>query len=427
MCKKINPINCASDRTHCVLDRACCAQDRACCASSEDSCIPDSTCCNSSEDCCAQDRTCCYPSGDGCAPDSTCCVQNEACCASEMACRLSKELVSAAPILRQRVDNGLYDKQFERAFEANEFFTSYMVKYALHEVLSMIEQSPLLAEMIKDDVLTHHNPSASVRENTPKALIIMAGNIPLVGFHDFLCALLCGYDAVVKLSSKDSVLLPWLYGELEKLCPAVRERATFICSRSELLKVKKSDISAVLATGSSSAIDTINREFAGLPILSRNSRFSFAVLQGNETDKQLDALCNDMFLYYGLGCRSVSNLMVPCGYDFTRLIERGQVYKELLAGDRWRNCYKRGRAVAIMDGICVADGGFFILVEKGQPWVEMSEIGVWYYNDDSYIAQFEERFKENIQKKYLTFGLAQRPKVNEFADNKDSISFLLHI
>jgi len=396
MCKKINPINCSSDRTRCVSGRTCC--------------YPSGDCCTSDRECRVQDRECCVP--------------DRAHCFSEMAFRLSHELVSAAAVLRQRVDNGMYEKLFERAFEANEFFTPYMVKYALHNVLSMTEQAPLLAEMIKDYVNAHNTLSA-VMETASKALIIMAGNIPLVGFHDFLCALLCGYDAVVKLSSKDSVLLPWIYGELEALSPAIRGRATFIGSRSELLKVKKSDIRAVLATGSSSAIDTINSEFAGLPILSRNSRFSFAVLQGNETDTQLDALCNDMFLYYGLGCRSVSNLMVPCGYDFTRLIERGQLYKELLAGDRWRNCYKRGRAVAIMDGVCVADGGFFTLVKKGQPWVEMSEIGVWYYNDESYIAQFEERFKENIQKKYLTFGLAQSPKITEFADNKDSIFFLL--
>ncbi len=363
---------------------------------------------------------------NNCASDKACCVPDKARCLSDRAFRLSVELASAAAVLKERVDNGLYEKLFEKVFEANEFFTPYMIKYALDGVLYMAEHSNLLAEMIKEHANTY-NISSAAGETKPKVLIVMAGNIPLVGFHDFLCALLCGYDAVVKLSSKDSLLLPWLYGELEKLCPAVRGRAIFIESRSELLKVKRTDVSAVLATGSSAAIDMINREFANLPILSRDSRFSFAVLQGNESDKQLDALCNDMFLYYGLGCRSVSNLMVPCGYDFTRLIERGQVYKELLAGDRWRNCYKRGRAVAIMDGICVADGGFFVLVEKGQPWVEMSEIGVWYYRDDSYVAQFEERFKENIQKKYLTFGLAQRPKVNEFADNKDSISFLLHI
>lgn len=340
---------------------------------------------------------------------------------SVKAYQLSNELASAAPVLRMQVGSGLYDKVFEATFAANAFFTPYMVKYALGEVCSMMEQSRLLADMIDNYI----SPLPDKLSN-PNLLIIMAGNIPLVGFHDFLCALLCGYDVTVKLSSKDAVLLPWLYGELERLCPAVRERATFIRSKEELQKIKKTDIKAVLATGSSSTVEMINREFAGVPVLSRGSRFSFALLKGDETEEQTDALCDDMFLYYGLGCRSVSNLLVPIGYDFTKIIERGQRYSGLLAGKRWRNSYKRCRAIAVMDGICVADGGFFTLVEKGQPWTEMSEIGVWYYNNVNDVEQFEKRFKDNIQKKYLTFGLAQRPKVNEFADNENSIFFLLH-
>lgn len=339
----------------------------------------------------------------------------------DKAFQLSNELASAAPVLRKRVDAGLYDKVFETAFAANEFFTPYMVKYALGEVLSMMEHSQLLAEMIEKYISTLPD-----KLSNPNLLIIMAGNIPLVGFHDLLCTLLCGYDAIVKLSSKDAVLLPWLYGELERLCPAVRKRTVFIRTKEELQGIKKTDINAVLATGSSSTIETINREFAGLPVLSRGSRFSFALLKGDETEEQLDALCDDMFLYYGLGCRSVSNLFVPKDYDFTKIIEHGQRYRELLVGNRWHNSYKRGRAIAVMDGTCIADGGFFTLVEKGQPWMEMSEIGVWYYNNIDDVEQFEKRFKDNIQKKYLTFGLAQRPKVNEFADNKNSIFFLLH-
>ncbi len=356
---------------------------------------------------------------------------------SDKAYQLSNELASVAPVLRMRADNGLYDKMFEAAFAVNEFFTPYMVKYALGEVCSMMEHSHLLAEMIDDYVTTLPDKSliegevtveaGAVRDSvTRNILIIMAGNIPLVGFHDFLCALLCGYDAIVKLSSKDAVLLPWLYGELERLCPAVRGRVTFIRNKEELQEIKKTDVKAVLATGSSSTVKMINREFAGIPVLSRGSRFSFALLKGDEMEEQIDALCNDMFLYYGLGCRSVSNLFVPNGYDFKKIIEHGQRYRELLTGQRWHNSYKRCRAIAVMDGICVADGGFFTLVEKGQPWMEMSEIGVWYYNNMNDVEQFEERFKDNIQKKYLTFGLAQRPKVNEFADNKNSIFFLLH-
>ena len=355
----------------------------------------------------------------------------------DKAYQLSNELTSAAPVLRKRVDAGLYDKVFEAAFAANEFFTPYMVKYALGEVCSMMEHSQLLAEMIEKYISTLPDKSfiedevtvgtGAVRDTiTRNLLIIMAGNIPLVGFHDLLCSLMCGYDAIVKLSSKDAVLLPWLYGELEELCPAVRKRATFIRNREELQGIKKTDINAVLATGSSSTIETINREFAGIPVLSRGSRFSFALLKGDETEEQLNALCDDMFLYYGLGCRSVSNLFVPKDYDFTKLIEHGQRYRELLVGNRWHNSYKRGRAIAVMDGTRIADGGFFTLVEKGQPWMEMSEIGVWYYNNMDDVEQFEKRFKDNIQKKYLTFGLAQRPKVNEFADNKNSIFFLLH-
>lgn len=346
---------------------------------------------------------------------------------------LSGELASAAPLLKSRMDAGRYDKVFEAALEENELFTPYMVKNALNEIFFMMADSHLLADMVTSCVAELAgstccgNEQGSCCEAAPRALIIMAGNIPLVGFHDFLCTLLCGYDAVVKLSSKDSLLLPWLYGELESLCPAARGRVTFLRSRGELSGIKKSGIKAVLVTGSSSTVESVAREFDGVAVLSRGSRFSFAVLKGNETDDELDALCNDMFLYYGLGCRSVSNIMVPVGYDFTKLVERAGRYRGILSGKRWGNCYKRSRAVAVMDGICVADGGFFVLVEKGQPWVEMSEIGVWYYNNTNEVEHFEEKFRGNIQKKYLTFGMAQSPAACEFADNKNSIFFLLHI
>lgn len=352
---------------------------------------------------------------------------------SQGAGTLSLELASAAPLLKGRMETGRCAGAIEAAFEENELFTPYMVKNALNEIFSMMADSHLLADMVTGYAAELaggsrcSNVQNSRDEAPPCALVIMAGNIPLVGFHDFLCTLLCGYDAVVKLSSKDSHLLPWLYGELEDLCPSVKGRVTFIKSREELSGIKKSDIKAVLATGSSAAVESIWREFAGVPVLSRGSRFSFAVLQGNEADDEIDALCSDMFLYYGLGCRSVSNIMVPVGYDFTRVIERAGRYKDILSGKRWDNCYKRSRAVAVMDGICVADGGFFVLVEKGQPWVEMSEIGVWYYNNMCEVEQFEEKFRGNIQKKYLTFGMAQSPAACEFADNKNSIFFLLHI
>lgn len=255
--------------------------------------------------------------------------------------------------------------------------------------------------------------------------IIMAGNIPLVGFHDFISVLLSGHNVLVKRSSNDQRLLPVITDYLISLDASYEERILF--TEGRML-----NFDAIIATGSNNTARYFEYYFKNKPSIIRKNRNSVAVLTGNETPGQLRDLGDDIFRYFGLGCRNVSKLFVPENYDFDNFYKAIEPWNELLNHAKYANNYDYNKAVYLMSEFKFLDNGFLIL-KKSADW--SSPIATLFYEsykDEKLLREFLDENDEKIQcvvasgllKDEVSFGQTQHPEVWDYADNVDTLSFL---
>lgn len=277
------------------------------------------------------------------------------------------------------------------------------------------------------ELLTEENlltfTSAYGYASTPKSVgIIMAGNIPLVGFHDLLCVLLSGNKAVVKPSSDDKYVI-------EYICKALKEMG--LKERIEIVE-KLSDIDAVIATGSNNSHRYFQHYFKHLPSLLRKNRKSIAVIDGSETDTDLKLLADDIFTYYGLGCRNVSLVLVPESYNVTSLLDHLMIKKEVGDHNKYANNYTYHRAMYLMNQVEHLDMGFCLVREQLDLNVPLACLYYSYYKNVSEVETFIKEQQENIQcvvgnyshSQTVSFGMSQNPDLQSFADNVDTMKFL---
>ncbi|WP_340063097.1 acyl-CoA reductase [Ascidiimonas aurantiaca] len=258
--------------------------------------------------------------------------------------------------------------------------------------------------------------------------IITAGNIPLVGFHDLLSVLITGHKAIVKQSSSDRHLLPFIAAYLENISPLFKDKVLFT-------EDTLSGFDAVIATGSNNTSRYFEYYFGKKPNIIRKNRNSVAVLTGKETPEQLQGLGEDIFRYFGLGCRSVSKIFIPEGYDFDPFFNAMYSFKDILDIQKYANNYDYNKAVYLMSLFEIKDNGFLILREN---MAYASPIGTVFYEyypsenilqkkltDDAHKLQciVSEGFIENE----VLFGKTQRPALHEYADGVDTVDFLLKI
>lgn len=256
--------------------------------------------------------------------------------------------------------------------------------------------------------------------------IIMAGNLPLVGFHDFLSCLAAGFKAEIKLSGRDKFLLPAIYKILCGVNSFWRERIVFTDTLSD-------KISMLIATGSDQTVRSVGGVFKNIPQLLRGTRSSFAILDGSEERDLLEKLCDDMFLYFGIGCRSVSTLIVPQGFDFTPLLESARRYSYLGENNDYSSAYRYNKTILIMEEREFVDGGFFLLQKGASFPPPLSVTGVVEYREKDEIEAFVKMNENRIQaivssaegEGFIPPGEAQHPKLNQYADNINTLDFLL--
>ena len=260
---------------------------------------------------------------------------------------------------------------------------------------------------------------------TKKIGLAMAGNIPLVGFHDYLCVLLSGHHLVAKLSSQDSVLIQFLTRELVRIEPRFTDYIHF----EELLK----GIDAVIATGSDNTSRYFEYYFRHIPRIIRKNRTSCAVLSGEEPAEELTRLGIDVFTYFGLGCRNVSKLFVPEGYSFTPLLDSWQGYAEVGHYHKYANNYDYQKSILLVNGIPFLDNGFVMLTKNE---ASVSPISVLFYEEykapnDLHLKLTAHREKTQCivaakgwYKESVPFGEAQFPEAWDYADKVDTLQFL---
>jgi len=265
--------------------------------------------------------------------------------------------------------------------------------------------------------------------NIPKNVgLILAGNIPLVGFHDFLSVLVTGHNVLIKTSSNDQFLLPFLAKYIIAIEPKFTNKITFIEGKLE-------NFDAVIATGSNNTARYFEYYFKDKPSIIRKNRNSVAILNGKETKEQLIALGEDIFRYFGLGCRNVSKLFVPKGYSFTAFFEAIFEYQDIIHYEKYANNYDYNKAVFLMSNFKLLDNGFLTLKEDTSYASPISSVFYEFYEniDDLQIRlqteseQIQCIVSRNLVENSINFGQTQKPNLWDYADNVDTISFLLTI
>ncbi|MFT5714103.1 MAG: hypothetical protein ACI9WT_000645 [Flavobacterium sp.] len=259
-----------------------------------------------------------------------------------------------------------------------------------------------------------------------KIALILAGNIPLVGFHDFLSVLITGNSVIVKTSSNDQHLLPFIAKYIIAVEPKFAEKITFVEGKLE-------GFDAVIATGSNNTARYFEYYFKNTPSIIRKSRNSVAVLNGTETKEQLIALGEDIFRYFGLGCRNVSKLFVPKGYTFDAFFEAIFEYQEVIHYEKYANNYDYNKAVFLMSNYKLLDNGFLTLKEDISHASPISSVFYEFYDDIDDLQTRLSSESEQIQcvvsakliENSIPFGQTQQPSLSDYADNVDTISFLL--
>lgn len=282
------------------------------------------------------------------------------------------------------------------------------------------------------NALTHSNINQWTEKynfniNTPKTVaIIMAGNIPLVGFHDFLSVLISGHNVLVKQSSNDKHLLPFLAKYLEIVEPKFKGKITFTEEKLE-------GFDAVIATGSDNTARYFEYYFKDKPSIIRKNRNSVAVLTGEETPEQLEALSDDIFRYYGLGCRNVSKLFVPKDYNFDAFFAAVYKWHPIINESKYANNYDYNKAVYLMSEFDILENGFLMIKEEENYASPIATLFYEYYENSNDLKQKLKENKDNIQcivasgfsNSEIAFGETQKPQLWDYADNLDTVEFLL--
>jgi hypothetical protein len=324
-------------------------------------------------------------------------------------------------ILRDSTDgkSGTYNKQLNSLIanqeKHNQFFTPANVRMAVKAIAE---------ELTSENIMTWTKAYPSLNECTKpwQVGVIMAGNIPLAGFHDFLTVLISGNNILAKTSSKDAELIIHIGEILCSLNPKFSEKIRFT---DGLL----SGFDAVIATGSDNSSRYFEYYFGKYPHIIRKNRNSVAVIDGKETDLELENLGTDIFSYFGLGCRNVSKIYLPEGYEYHTMIKNWTRFSEVINHSKYANNYEYNMAVYLVNKEKFLDTGYLLLRESNELSSPVSVLYYEFYKSEEKLSEVINNLKEKIQcvtgRNYIPFGKAQFPKLWDYADNIDTLDFLL--
>ncbi len=311
----------------------------------------------------------------------------------------------------------------DKAVKVNPWFITALVHQSLRETARLLTREIL-------EKWTGRYPERKFQEGKPAEVgTIMAGNIPLAGFHDFLSILLSGHILRGKLSGKDDRLLPFLADKLLEFEPRFSPFIHF--EKSYLRK-----INAMIATGSNNSFRYFEYYFGKYPHIFRKNRNGAAILHGNETAADLAALAEDVFLYFGLGCRNVAKIYVPLEYRFDELFREMEKYKSLVDHHKYANNYLYNRSVFLMNRVEHLDTGFLLLREDHIPQSPVGTLHYERYENKTDLQALLKGSSESVQCiagpetpgiQTVGFGQTQHPELWDYADDVDTLNFLINL
>ena len=294
----------------------------------------------------------------------------------------------------------------------NGWFTNEFIDLAVQNIIEQFLDKDKLSAWVSH----YYIDDAIVPKNVG---IVMAGNIPLVGFHDFLCVFISGHVQTIKLSAKDDVLLKHLVKKMYSWNVTMQNYISF----APMLK----GCDAYIATGSNNSARYFDYYFARYPSIIRKNRTSVAVLKGDETVKTLENLSDDIHAFFGLGCRNVTKIFIPRGYDFLPLLHSFHRYKYFADHHKYRNNYDYNLSVQIMNNHYYMTNETTLLVESNNLFSPISQLNYSFYNeiDEQFYALKGNDAIQCIAGVDISFGQVQCPGLLDYADGIDTMEFLL--
>lgn len=324
------------------------------------------------------------------------------------------ERIEAFSILGDKI-NSISTTELEtysyRAQAENQWFTEENIRRSLEGIAFMLQKEKL------EKWLAGYRLSPEV----PRIVgIVMAGNIPLVGFHDLMSVLISGHFAAIKTSTQDTFLVSLIIQWLLEIDPRFKKNLE--------IRERLSGVDAVIATGSDNTSRYFEYYFRKIPSIIRKNRTSVAMIEGDETSEELSELGKDIFWYFGLGCRNVSKMLVPKGYDPKLFFESIEHFNYLADHNKYRNNYDYHKSILLINGVKHLDNGFLLWQPSDQLVSPISILYVQEYGQKEEAKVLIDSHADKIQcvvgKEYIPFGRSQRPEPWDYADNVDSIAFL---
>lgn len=321
-------------------------------------------------------------------------------------------------LIARNLQTERYQAKIKEANFYNRWFTPANTEKALKAITE---------EFLDKEKLCKWAQRYPIQNGNPRAVgIVMAGNIPLVGFHDLLAVLVSEHRALVKLSEKDDILLPFLLKELRSIDPTLADRVT--------LTPKLQGFDAVIATGSNLAARYFEYYFRPYPHIIRGNRNAVGILTGRETDQQLKSLAEDIFRFFGLGCRNVAKIYVPEGYDFMPLMRVLENYQDFIKYNPYENNYLYNKSFMVMNNEKFMDTGFFMVREAEAFSSPIAMLHFSYYQSDPSLKAEIKQNSANIQCVVgdpeahelveVEPGNTQQPSLWDYPDHVDTMAFL---
>lgn len=312
-----------------------------------------------------------------------------------------------------------FEEVIYTARSKNAWFTFDNIKLSIES----ISEGFLKREKINE--LINKYPGSYFNQSSPKKVGIMAaGNLPLVGFQDLLHTILVGHSVLYKASSQDDVLINYILGIMNKINPEITNVVNLV--------EKLNDADAYIATGSGNSSRYFEYYFAKKPHIIRKNRNSVAVIDGTESRTELANLANDIFLYFGLGCRNVSKIFIPENYDLSIFFEAIEYWNTIKLHSKYTNNYDYMKSIYLINRVEHLDNGFVLLKEDGDIASPISVLFYEKYSDintlNTQLQLSEEQIQVILSKKgAYTFGMSQTPSLCDYADGVDTIKFLAGI
>ena len=325
--------------------------------------------------------------------------------------KLSDRIDLMAALGRYMLENGEdWRNAKDDAVHANPWFTTGHVELAVANIVR---------EFLDDQKLAKWASGYQISDTPRTVGIVMAGNIPMVGFHDLLCGIIAGHKLVLKLSSKDEVLMKHIVNWLLAAEPRLAGRI--------VIADRLNGCDAYIATGSNNTARYFEQYFSRFPHIIRRNRTSVAVLDGTETDDELLALGTDIYSYYGLGCRNVTQVCVPIGYNFERLLNVLSHYDAYADLNKYKNNYDYHLAIYLLNRVPYMSNPSILMVENSLPFSAVSVLHYRYFEDrDLLVAELaaSQDIQAIVGHGFFPFGSSQCPALSDYADGVDTMQFL---